>query len=172
MHKVWAVKVVCDAKTTPSVANYGHRKYEISSRCFSFMRCLLVVQDEGWAVLCSLTNNMQDMNQSAGTRVYISLPPAYTSILVSSRLHLDSLFFSYWTHHQHPEQSRHHMTCTKQPLSFQNTPNNLHNFVRSLWASFRCVPLYHNANASDVDSFSTRSDGTKGKPQKKGEGNS
>ena len=63
------------------------------------------------------------------------------------------------------------MTCTKQRLSFQNTPDNLHNFVRSLWASFRYVQLYHNANASDVDSFSTRSDGTKGQPQRKGEGN-
>ena len=33
--------------------------------------------------------------------------------------------------------SRHHVTCTKQRLSFQNTPDNLHNFVLSLWASFR-----------------------------------
>jgi len=119
---------------------------------------------------CVLTNNTQDMNQIARTRVYISLLPAYTSILFSSGLHLHSLFLPYWTHRQHPELSRHHVTCTKQRLSFQNTPNNLHNFVYSLWACFRCVQLYHNANALDVDSFSTRSDGTKGQPQRKGEG--
>jgi hypothetical protein len=50
------------------------------------MRCVMVVQDEGWAVLCPLPNNMQDINQIAGTRVYISLLPAYTSILFSSRI--------------------------------------------------------------------------------------
>jgi len=33
--------------------------------------------------------------------------------------------------------SRNHVTCTKQHFSFQNTPDNLHNFVLSLWASFR-----------------------------------
>jgi hypothetical protein len=50
------------------------------------MKCLVVVQDEGWAILCSLTNETQDMNQIAGTRVYISLLPAFTSILFSSRI--------------------------------------------------------------------------------------
>jgi len=50
------------------------------------MRCLAVVQDEGWAGLCSLTKNTQNMNQIAGTRVYISLLPAYTSILFSSHI--------------------------------------------------------------------------------------
>jgi hypothetical protein len=62
------------------------------------------------------------------------------------------------------------VTCTKQHLSFQNTLNNLHNFVLSLWASFRYMQLYHNANVSDVDSLSTHSDGTKGQQQRKGEG--
>jgi hypothetical protein len=33
------------------------------------------------------------------------------------------------------------------------------------------MELYHNANALDVDSFSTHSNGTNGQPQKKGEGN-
>jgi hypothetical protein len=33
------------------------------------------------------------------------------------------------------------------------------------------MQLYHNANALDVDSFSTHSDGTKGQRQRKGEGN-
>ena len=67
--------------------------------------------------------------------------------------------------------SRHHVTCPKQCLSFQNTPDNLYNFVCSFWASVHYVRLYHNANASDVDSFSTRSDGTNGQPQRKGECN-
>jgi len=33
------------------------------------------------------------------------------------------------------------------------------------------MELYHNANASDVDLFSNHSDGTKGQPQRKDEGN-
>jgi len=83
----------------------------------------------------------------------------------SSGLHLHSLFLLYWTHRQqlttpYPELSRHHMMCTKQYLSFKNTPDNLHIFLRSFWACFCYVQLYHNPNASDADSFSTRSDGT------------
>jgi len=62
------------------------------------------------------------------------------------------------------------VTCTKQRLLFQNTPNNLHNYVLSLWASFRYMQLYHNAKVSDVDSLSTHSDGTKGQLPRKGEG--
>jgi len=44
----------------------------------------MVVQDEGWAVVCSLTKKVQDMNEIAGTRVYISLLPAYILIIFSS----------------------------------------------------------------------------------------
>jgi hypothetical protein len=33
------------------------------------------------------------------------------------------------------------------------------------------MQLYHNAHGSDVDSFSTHSNGTKGQRQRKGEGN-
>jgi len=60
------------------------------------MRCLVVLKDEGWAVLCSLTNKPHKLNQEiAGTRVYISLLPAYTSFLVSSRIiHTDSILIS------------------------------------------------------------------------------
>jgi len=54
-----------------------------------------------------------------------------------------------------------------QCLSFQNTPDNLHNFVIPLWASFLYLQLYHNANAWDVDSFSTPCDGTKWQQQSK-----
>ena len=108
------------------------------------------------------------MNQIAGSRVYISLLPAYRSILLCSRIKHTATNQS---QPQHPELSPRHLTCTKQRLSFQNTPDNLHNFVCSLWAAFRYVQLYHNANASDVDSFSTRSDGTTGQPQWNGEGN-
>ena len=46
----------------------------------------MVVQDDCWAILCSLTNKKKDMNQIAGTGVYISLLPAYTSILFSSSM--------------------------------------------------------------------------------------
>jgi len=40
-----------------------------------------------------------------------------------------------------------------------------------LWASFHYMQWYHNANVSDVDSFSTHSDGTTGQQQRKGEDN-
>jgi len=33
------------------------------------------------------------------------------------------------------------------------------------------MQLYHNGNTSDVDSISTHSDGTKGQPERKGDGN-
>jgi len=39
-----------------------------------------------------------------------------------------------------------------------------------IWASFHYVQLYHNANDSDVDSFPSHGDGTKGQQQSKGEG--
>jgi hypothetical protein len=48
----------------------------------------VVEQDEGWAVLGSLTNRTQEMNQIAGTRVYISLLSPYTF----------TIFFSYIKH--------------------------------------------------------------------------
>jgi len=89
----------------------------------------------------------------------------------SSRLHLHSLFLLYLTQRQHPQLSRHHMTCTKQRLPIQNIPNNLHNFVHSQWACFHYMQPYHNANASNVDSFSTHSDGTNEQLHRGGDGN-
>jgi hypothetical protein len=50
------------------------------------MKFLVVVQDEGWDVMCSLTIKTQDMNRVAGTRVYICFLPAFTAILFSSRI--------------------------------------------------------------------------------------
>jgi len=47
------------------------------------MKCLVVVQVEGCAVLSSLTNEVRDMDQMAGTRVYITPLPDFTSILFS-----------------------------------------------------------------------------------------
>jgi len=91
--------------------------------------------------------------------------------ILSSHLHLHSLFHLYLTLRLHPQLPRHYVTSTKQYLAFENTPDSLHNFVRSLWACFRYMQLYHNANASHVDSFSTHSDVTKGQPQREGEGN-
>jgi hypothetical protein len=56
----------------------------------------VVQQDEGWAVLCSLTNKTQNLNEEiAGAQVYISLLPAYTSVLCFSRMiHTDSILIS------------------------------------------------------------------------------
>jgi hypothetical protein len=67
----------------PGLANYPNRENEISSQGSAFIRCLVVVQVEGLPILCSLTNDRYDMNQIAGTRVYISLLPANTSIICS-----------------------------------------------------------------------------------------
>jgi len=44
-------------------------------------------------------------------------------------------------------------------------------FFADVWPSFRYIQLYLNANASDADSFLTHSNGTKGQPQRQGEGN-
>jgi len=89
----------------------------------------------------------------------------------SSRLHCQSLFLPHLTHRHHPQLSWHHVTCIKQGLSFQNTLDNLHNFVRSHCSCFPYMQLYHNAIASDVDSFSTHSDGATGQLHRKEEGN-
>jgi len=123
------------------------------------MRCLVVLPDEGSAVLSSLTNKTNKFTQEiAGTRVYISLLPAYTSFLFSSCIiQTSSILIS---------TSR---EWYKKPLSFQNTPDNLYNFVLSLWASFCYMQQYHIANTSDVDLFLTHSDGTKGQQQRNGE---
>ena len=48
------------------------------------MKCLFIVEDAGWAVLCSLTNKTQDINQIPGILVYLSLLPAVTSMFFSS----------------------------------------------------------------------------------------
>jgi len=96
MHQVWAVKMMCDAKAMPGVVNGHLREYNISSRGLSFMRWHVVLHDECWAVWCSLTNKTHKMNQEiAGTGVYISCLPAYTSFLFSSRIrHTDSILLS------------------------------------------------------------------------------
>jgi hypothetical protein len=60
------------------------------------MRLHVVLQDEGRAVLCLLTNKTYMLNQEiAGTRVYISLFPLYTSFLFSLHIiHTDSILIS------------------------------------------------------------------------------
>jgi hypothetical protein len=60
------------------------------------MRWHVVLQNEGWAILCSLTNKTEKLNlEIAGTRVYLSLNPANTSFLFSSRsIHTDSILIS------------------------------------------------------------------------------
>jgi hypothetical protein len=48
------------------------------------MNRMVGMKDEGWAIIYSLANTTQNMNQTAGTRVYISLLLAYTSVPFSS----------------------------------------------------------------------------------------
>jgi hypothetical protein len=57
------------------------------------MRCQMDLQDDCWAVLSLLTNKTHKLSyEIAGTRVYISLLPTYTSILFSSCIiHTDSI---------------------------------------------------------------------------------
>ena len=52
MHEVLVVKVVCNAKAMPSIVNVPLHEHYIPSKGISFMRGLVVVQDEAWAVLC------------------------------------------------------------------------------------------------------------------------
>jgi len=115
MHEVWAVKMMCDANATPGIVNCPLAEYWISSRGLSFVRRLVVLQDAGWAILWSLTNKTHKLNQEiAGTRVYVSILPAYTFCLFPPILYTPT---ASWL--------RHHVTCTTQCLSFQNTPDNL-----------------------------------------------
>jgi len=59
-----AVELVCRLKATPSVRNWPLHEYQISSRGFSFMRCMEDVQYAGWAVVCSFTYKTKDMIQN------------------------------------------------------------------------------------------------------------
>jgi len=61
------------------------------------MRCLVVLQDEGCAVLYSLTNKTHKLNLEPRNRQISS------KYILSSRLHLLSLFLPYYTHRQHPD---------------------------------------------------------------------
>jgi len=130
-----------------------------------------VVQDDIWAILCLLTNRTQDMNQKHHISDVEPRNRRNSSLYIpASCLNLHSLFLPYYMHRQQPEQSQHHMTCTKQCLLFQHTPDNLHNSSHSLWAVFCYMQQYHNADASDVDSFSANNDGTKVQRKRQGQG--
>jgi len=132
------------------------------SRGSSFTLWPVDVQDECWAVSRSVMNEMNAYKSNRrNSSIYIA----------SSCLQLHSLCLQYFTHRRRAQLCRHHVTCTKQSLSFQNTPDNLHKFECSLCARFHYMKLYHNGTALDIDSFSTHSDGTKGQPERKGEGN-
>jgi hypothetical protein len=86
-----------DANATPGVGNCPLGEYQISSRGLSFMRCVVVRQDEGCAVLCSLTNKTHKLNLELRNRRNSSI------YIPSSLLHLHPLFLSYYTHRQHPD---------------------------------------------------------------------
>jgi len=90
----------------------------------------------------------------------------------SSRLHLVSLCLPYCTHRQHPDLNITWLAVNNASRSKTHPISYTTLFFSSLsfWASFRYMQLYHNANVSDVDLFSTHSDGTKGQQQRKGEG--
>ena len=62
-----------------------------------FKRSLVDLQDEGWAVLCSLTNKTNQLNLEPRNRRHSSM------YIPSSRLHLLSLFLPYYTHRLHPD---------------------------------------------------------------------
>jgi hypothetical protein len=96
------------------------------------MRWHVVLQDEGWAVWCSLANKTHKLNQEiVGTQVYICRLHAYTSVLVSSHnIHTDRIPIS---------TSRDlHKTTPLVP----NTPASLHNCVLSLTFRPGFVPLH------------------------------
>jgi len=152
--------MMCDANKTPGTVYCALWEYSISVGALSFMRCLVVLHDERCAVLCLITNKTHKLKQEiAGTRVFISLLPAYTSLLCSSRImHTDSILIP---------TSRHlHNTTPLVPT----TPNDVHTFLLSCLDSFLYMQRYHNPNFSDADPFSTHSNGSERQHQRKGEG--
>jgi hypothetical protein len=76
--------MIRDASAMPGVINCPLYENLISSSGLFFMRWYGVLQDEGWAVLCLLTNKSHKLNpEIARPRVYIYLLPAYTTFLYS-----------------------------------------------------------------------------------------
>jgi len=85
--------MMCDAKAMPGIVNCPPCEYQILSHGLPFMRCLVVVHDEGWAVLCSLTNKTHRLNQKSPELEYIypfflptpafSFPPLLYKVTVS-----------------------------------------------------------------------------------------
>lgn len=63
MHKVQVLKVVNYGNALPRFVNIPHGWYEILVRWLLFMRCLVVVRDKDWAILCLLVTTKQDMKQ-------------------------------------------------------------------------------------------------------------
>ena len=132
----------------------------------------MVVQDEGRAVLSASTNTTLDPNKNYHISQVEPSNRRHSSIYIpSSRLHLHSLVLPYQIHSQYPELSQHHLTYTKQRLSYQNTLSYLHNFVRILCGSVCFIQPCHTATASDVDPPSTRSDAVIRRLQRKAKGN-
>jgi hypothetical protein len=142
-----------DAKATPRVVNCPLTVYCISSRGLWFIRSLVVLQDEGWAILYLLTNKAHKLNLEPRNRRNSSI------YIPSSRLHLHSLFLPYYTHRRDPDLD---ITCLAHNNASRSKTHLITFTICSLPLGLRLVQLYYNANVLDVDSFSTHSDGTKG----------
>jgi hypothetical protein len=91
------VKIMYVATATPGLVNSPLPEYKMLSRGLSFMSCLVVIQDEGWAVLCSLTNKTQKLNLESRNRQKLRI------YIPSSCLHLVSLVLRYERHRQLPD---------------------------------------------------------------------
>jgi hypothetical protein len=159
MHEVWAVKVVRDAKATPGVVYCSLRENSISFRGSSFMRCLVVLQDDGWAVLCSWTNKISWTKKSLELEyiypIFPPSPPFCFPPVLNTPPGSWTLSTARDLHKTTPLISKH----TRQPTQL---------CMFSL--GFLPLQLYHNANVSDVDSYSTHRDGTTWQQQRKREG--
>jgi hypothetical protein len=85
--------MICDAKATPGVVNSPLRKYKNVSRGLPLMRWHVVLQVDGWAILCSLSNKPHRLTEDiAGTKVNISFLSTYTFFLFSSdNIHTDRI---------------------------------------------------------------------------------
>jgi len=161
MHEVSAVKVVYDASASPHIVNFHLCDYSISSWCFSFMRCLEDVQDEGWAVLFLFTN------KPGWTKILHELDYIFLFFPSSPPLSFPSVLNippAFWTLSIWRDM---HIRTPLNP-KFTPLPTQL---LHSLWAFFCQMELYHNTNVSDVDSSSTHSDSTKEQLHSRGIGN-
>jgi len=77
--------MMCAGNATPGSVNCPPNEFYMSSHGLVFNSCLVVLQDESWAILYLITNKTHKLNKAiASTQVYISHLSTNTFFLFSS----------------------------------------------------------------------------------------